>query len=154
MVKGSLLLLQPWSSELAIDEVKLQLCAFWVQVHDLPRQFMTTTNAIHIGKGLGKILELDQNSSLELISRPFIRFKIELNTSLPLASGFFMLCEGTKPRWIAFKYERLDEYCSSCGLIGHVKKFCTAPPEQVTPDKYKKSLRAAPYVRPRLVSKP
>jgi hypothetical protein len=36
-IKGSLLLLQPWSSELAIDEVKLQFCAFWVQVHELPR---------------------------------------------------------------------------------------------------------------------
>ena len=154
MVKGSLLLLQPWSSELAIDEVKLQFCAFWVQVHNLPRQFMTTTNAIRIGKGIGKILELDHNGSSGLISRPFIRFKIEINSSLPLALGFFIPCEGTKPRWISFKYERLDEYCSSCGLIGHVKKFCPAPQEQITPDKYKKSIRAAPYVRPRLVSKP
>ena len=128
-IKGSLLLLQPWSSELAIDEVKLQFCAFWVQVHNLPMQFMTTTNAIRIGKGIGKILELDHNNSSGLISRPFIRFKIEINTFLPLASGFFMPCEETKPRWIAFKYERLDEYCFSCGLIGHVKKFCPAPQE-------------------------
>jgi hypothetical protein len=45
-IKGSLLLIRPWSSELAIDEVKLQFCAFWVQIHDLPRQFMTTKNAI------------------------------------------------------------------------------------------------------------
>jgi hypothetical protein len=66
-VRGSLLLLQPWSPELAIDEVKLQFCAFWVQVHDLPRQFMTTKNAIKIGKGIGKILELDNNNSFGLI---------------------------------------------------------------------------------------
>jgi hypothetical protein len=153
-IKGSLLLLQPWSSELAIDEVKLQFCAFWVQVHELPRQFMTTKNAIRIGKSIGNILELDNNISSGIISRPFLRFKIDINTSLPLASGFYMPCEGTKPRWIAFKYEHLDEYCSSCGLIGHVKKFCPVPPEKATPEKYKWSLRAAPYVRPTLMANP
>jgi hypothetical protein len=82
---------------LAIDEVKLQFCAFGVKVHDLPRQFMTKTNVIRIGKGIGKILELDNNKSSRLISHQFIRFKIEINTSLPLASGFYMPCEGTKP---------------------------------------------------------
>jgi hypothetical protein len=135
-IKGSLLLLQPWSSELAIDEVKLQYCAFWVQVHDLPRQFMTTKNAIRIGKTIGDILELDNNNSSGIISRPFIRLKIEINTSLPLVSGFYMPCEGTKSRWITFQYEHLDEYCSSCGLIGHVTKFCFAPPTKRTPEKY------------------
>jgi hypothetical protein len=153
-IKGSLLLLQPWSSELAIDEVKLQYCAFWVQVHDLPRQFMTTKNAIRIGKTIGDILELDNNNSSGIISRPFIRLKIEINTSLPLASGFYMPCEGTKPRWIAFQYEHLDEYCSSCGLIGHVTKFCYAPPAKRTPEKYKFCLRAAPYARPCLMPQP
>jgi hypothetical protein len=142
-IKGSLLLLQPWSSELAIDEVKLQYCAFWVQVHDLPRQFMTTKNAIRIGKTIGDILELDNNNSSGIISRPFLRLKIEINTSMPLASGFYMPCEGTKPWWIAFQYEHLDEYCSSCGLIGHIKKFCFAPSAKRTPEKYKFCLRAA-----------
>jgi hypothetical protein len=153
-VKGSLLLLQPWSSKLAIDEVKLQYCAFWVQVHELPRQFMTTKNAIRIGKTIGDILELDNNNSTGIISRPFIRMKIELNTSRPLASGFYMPCEGTKPRWIGFQYEHLDEYCSLCGLIGHIPKFCSAPPAKRTPEKYMFSLRAPPYVRPCLMPQP
>ena len=62
-VKGFLLLLKPWSPVLAIDEVKLHLCAFWIQVHDLPLQDMTTQNAITIGKGIVKILGLDNNST-------------------------------------------------------------------------------------------
>ena len=114
---------------------------------------MTTTNAIRIGK-IGKVLELDNNNSSGIISCPFIQFKIEINISLPLTSGFYMPCEGLKPRWISFKYERLDEYCSSCGLIGDVKKFCPTPQELATPDKYKKSLHMPPYVHPRLVTKP
>jgi hypothetical protein len=80
--------------------------------------------------------------------------KINLNTSLPLASGFYMPCEGSKPRWIAYQYEHLDEYCSSCGLIGHIKKICSAPPDKRTPEKYRFCLRAAPYVRPCLMPRP
>jgi hypothetical protein len=151
-VRGSLLLLQPWSPALAIDEVKLHLCAFWIQVHDLPLQYMTTRNAIKIGKGIGKILELDTNST-GLIFRKFIRFKIEINTSQPLASGFFMPSHGDKPRWISFQYERLDNYCSSCGLIGHKSALCPAPAQLIPPGKYDRSLRAPSYVSPRLVSK-
>ena len=64
-----------------------------------------------------------------------------------------MPCEGSKPRWIAFRYESLDEYCTSCGLIGHNKKVYPAPQEQTSPDKYKKPLRASTYVSPRLVVK-
>jgi hypothetical protein len=97
-VCNSLLLLQSWSPALSIDEVKLHLCAFWIQVHGLPLQYMTTQNAIRIGKGIGKILELDNDNSMRLICRQFIRFKIEINTSLPLASGFNMACDGVDTR--------------------------------------------------------
>jgi hypothetical protein len=105
----------------------------------------------------GGIYEEANFSNLKLHDawiRPFIRMKINLNTSLPLASGFYMPCEGSKPRWIAYQYEHLDEYCSSCGLIGHIQKFCSAPPEKRTPEKYKFCLRAAPYVRPCLMPQP
>jgi hypothetical protein len=154
-VKGSLLLLQPWSPTLAIDEVKLQYCAFWIQVHKLPLQYMTTKNAIKIGKAIGPILELDNNNTSGLICHQFIRFKIEIDITKPLAPGFYMPCPGEKkPCWIAFMHERLDEYCTSCGLIGHIKKFCPTPPQPLyPPDKYSRSLRAPPYVSPRLVLK-
>jgi hypothetical protein len=152
-VRGSLLLLQPWSPNLAIDEVKLQFCAFWIQVHKLPLLYMTTQNAIKLGKGIGRILELDNNNSSGLICHQFLRFKIEINTSKPLASRFYVPCAGEESRWIAFKYERLDEYCTGCGLIGHNNRVCPTPQQLIPPDKYSRPLRASSYVSPRLVSK-
>jgi hypothetical protein len=114
---------------------------------------MTTQNAIRIGKRIGKNLELDNDNSMGLICRQFIRFKIEINTSLPLALGFNMVCDGEDTCWISFLYERLDDYCSSCGLIGHKSGFCPSSASSVSPDKYRRSLRASPYGTTRLISK-
>ena len=57
-VRNSLLILYPWSPSLAIDEVELLFCSFWVQVHNLPHQYMTIKNAIRIGKGIGNFWSL------------------------------------------------------------------------------------------------
>jgi hypothetical protein len=150
-IRNSLLLLNSWSPALSIDEVKLNLCAFWIQIHGLPLQYMTTLNAIRIGKKLGNILELETDNTDELICRQFIRLKVEIDTTKPLASGFNLDC-GDEQRRISILYERLDDYCSSCGLIGHKSGFCPSPSSSVTPEKYRKTLRAPPYVPPRLIS--
>jgi hypothetical protein len=52
-IKGSLLLLKPWTPELTFDEVIPVLCPFWVQVPGLPIQNMIACNAISIAKSLG-----------------------------------------------------------------------------------------------------
>jgi hypothetical protein len=115
---------------------------------------MTNQNAIWIGKGIGKILELDNDNSTGLICRKYIHFKIEIDTSLLLASGFDMSCEGEEEtHWIAFLYERLDEYCSYCGLIGHNSGYCPSPTPSTPPAKYKRKLKAPPNRLPRFFSK-
>jgi hypothetical protein len=135
------LLLQPWSSDLAIDEVKLQLHAFWIQVHKLLLQYMTTQNAIKIGKGIGKIMELDNKTPLGLfVANPYVS-KLRQNTYLPLASGFYMPCAREEPRWVAFKYERLDDYYTLCGLIGH-KRVCPAPQKLIHPKALVSTIKA------------
>jgi hypothetical protein len=98
-------------------------------------------------------MELENDNLDGLICRQFIRIKIEIDTTLPLASGFYLDCDADEKHWIFFLYERLDDYCSSCGLIGHKSGFCPSPTSSVTPEKYMKSLRAPPYATPRLISK-
>jgi hypothetical protein len=118
-IRGSLLLLQQWSPALALAEVELTQCPFWVQVCGLPRQNMTTRNAIMIGKGLGSLMEVENLETLGLICRQFLRFRVEINTVLPLKPGFNLLRPGKEPLWISFRYEGLGDFCTICGLIGH-----------------------------------
>lgn len=103
-------------------------------------------------KGIGNLLELDNNNSSGLICRQVIHFKVEINTSMPLAPGFYIPRPGMKPHWIAFKYECLDDYCVLCGLIGHKKGVCPASQKLISPDKYDRPLRTTSYVSPMLVA--
>ena len=151
-IRGSLLLLQPWSPSLAIDEVKILFCPFWVQVHNLRHQYMTIKNAIRIGKGIGKFLELNHFNLGSLICHQFLRFKIDVNTSQPLAPGFYISRHDLDPHWIAFKYERLDEYCVAGGLIGHKKKDYPAPQILDLSEKYIISLKPIASNGPRMVT--
>jgi hypothetical protein len=89
-IRGSLLLLQQWTPDLALEEINLHLCVFWVQVHGLPRQNMTSRNAIRIGKGLGTVLELDHSIFEGPICRPYLRIRVEINTRLALIPGFLL----------------------------------------------------------------
>jgi hypothetical protein len=94
---------------------------------------MTVKNALKMAKGIGDFLELDNCFSGDLISRQFIRFKVDVNTSKPLVPGFYLHRPGLDHHWIAFKYERLDDYCVAFGLIGHKKGSCLAPQVLVPP---------------------
>jgi hypothetical protein len=120
-IRGSLLLLQPWSPDLALEEVELHLCPFWIQLHGLPTQNMTLRNANRIGKVLGNLLEAENHDVSGLICHQHLRLRVELNTSLPLNPGFHIPRSSKEPLWISFKYEQLADYCNFCGLIGHKK---------------------------------
>lgn len=105
-----------------------------------------------IGKGIGRILKLDCNSSSGLICRQFLRLKVEINTSFLLALGFNIPCPGLDPKWVEFRYECLNDYCTLRGLIGHKKKSCSSPQILSPPYKYDIPLHASTYISPRLVT--
>jgi len=149
-IKGALLVVKPWPPELDFEEVDLSSCAFWVQVHGLPLENKLAVNAIKIGKLLGlKVLTVEDGKKSGIINHHHLRFCLLIDVSLPLVPGFHLLRSGLSPLWIKLLYERLADYCSLCGCIGHRKTFCSAPPHLVNPERYSTSLRGYVYPRPR-----
>jgi hypothetical protein len=128
-IRGSLLLLKQWSLELAITEIELTHCPFWVQIHGLPRQNMALQNAIMIGKALGKILAPENMDTSGHLRRQFLRVKVDIDTGQALKPGFHLPRPGKSALWISFRYERLCDYCPKCGVIGHKKLGCPHRPD-------------------------
>jgi hypothetical protein len=88
-------------------------------VHGLPLCNMSTKNVVAIGKGLGHLLKVDDASGATSTFRTYLRILVELDSSQPLKHGFPFACPDGAITWVSLKYERLDAYCSDCGLIGH-----------------------------------
>ena len=98
----------------------------WVQVHNLPIEYISKENAQNIGALLGKVLEVDfSGDGLVCMSR-FLRVKVEFEVSKSLKSGFFLDRDPLLDIWIQLKYERVIDFCFKCGRLGHVKVKCSS----------------------------
>jgi hypothetical protein len=70
-IKDALLVVKQWPHELTNAEVILSTCSFWVQVHGLPLQNMTTVNAIKIEKFIGDdVLDVDNGDCPGIMTSP------------------------------------------------------------------------------------
>jgi hypothetical protein len=131
-IKGSLLILTPWTSNFTFEEVELYECAFWVQIHGLPLYNMTARNATSIGLSLGKVLAID-NCSTGIVGTNHLRIRVAIDTRQPLVPGFSLPRPGRSASWVRFLYKRLADYCTLCGLIGHRKKKLPCTTSSRTP---------------------
>jgi hypothetical protein len=146
-INGSLLVLKKWSPTLSIRDITFHTSPFWIQVHGLPLKYMLLKNAVAIGKSLGVLLEVDNADSLGLICRSFLRILVEIDIRKPLEPGSCLHRPDGPPIRIELKYERLDDYCVSCGLIGHKTFECNSTKAPLPPDRYPVSLKASPFYR-------
>jgi hypothetical protein len=53
----------------------------------------------------------------------FLRVKIKVNVTKPLARGRTLKIKD-RSYWIAFKYERIPQFCFRCRIISHGCKGC------------------------------
>jgi hypothetical protein len=140
-VNGSLLALQKWSPSATINELTLTKVPFWIQVHGLPLHNMTTKNAIAIGKGLGEFLKVEESGGILSTFRSYLRILVEIDSNKPFKPGFDFSRQDGNATWISLKYERLDVYCTDCGLLGHKQQFCITPQSARFPERYLISLK-------------
>ncbi|KAH7854666.1 hypothetical protein Vadar_016636 [Vaccinium darrowii] len=70
------------------------------------------------------VLETDSNGLC--LSGGFLRVRVEINTSQPLPKGFFLRgrTNSSRDRCISFKYEKLPDFCYTCGRTGQDNRGC------------------------------
>lgn len=104
-VMGNLLVLLPLADGMVISNLDFNSCPFWMQIHGLPVEKLSRTNAEIIGSRLGKFMALETGSDGLCLSRGFLRVWVEINTSQPLPKGFFLRgrTDSSRDRWISFK---------------------------------------------------
>lgn len=120
------MVLIPLVEGVSISDLVFDFCPFWIQIHGLPVEKMTRANTEIIGKRAGKLLAVEAESEGLLITRSFLRVKVELNITHPIPKGIWIRrkAESSLDIWISFKYEKLSDFCYDCGRIGHDNRVC------------------------------
>jgi hypothetical protein len=154
-IRGHPLILKHWDKSMSLVELDFSESIYWVQVHNLPLELMTSQNAAIIGNQLGKFLGTEENGLSAPQRKDFLRIKVLLPLKNPLITGFNQERVDRHPSWIQLKYERLSEFCFSCGRLGHAKLYCPATEAAPSPPLFGPTLRAAPpapYRRENIIS--
>lgn len=146
----------PWSFEqsmLVLHQVpmgedpctaQLQEMEIWVQIHDIPRDFISKNILKSIGTSMGKYIK-SAPGTYEGGWKPYVRIRVTMNINKPLKRRMKIKLEGNSSSWINFKYEKLGTFCFVCGIIGHSERNCAivyANPDKQIDKAYGTWLRA------------
>jgi hypothetical protein len=104
---------------------------------------MTVENARNIGESLWELLEVDNLDILKPTRKGFLRFRVLFNLLNPLIPSFTHHRPPKTLLWIQYSYERLSDYCYTCGRIGHLSYACTVEPRPPDHGRYGDMLKAS-----------
>ena len=97
--------------------------SFWVQLHNLPLRRRTEAAAESIGQSIG-LVEKVAASDDEHGGENCMRVRVRMEVNRPLCRGRLVKFEEGRNGWIAFRYERLPNFCYWCGYLDHGDKDC------------------------------
>lgn len=115
-----------------------------VQVHDIPKGFISENILKSLGSYIGKYVKTNPNSFVGGWKQ-FVRIRVTLEIQKPLKKRMKIKREGGNWSWLNFKYERLGNFCFVCGILGHTERECNivyANPNKVVERAYGGWLRA------------
>ena len=143
-----LVVVQRYDSDTPARELLFNRATFWVQVHNIPLRFMTKEMAECLCETVGEVSK--STGAVDDEGGHFMRVRVTIDLSLPLCRGrVITLMDGGKS-WVAFKYERLPNFCYWCGRLTHDDKNCelwihSKGSLKVENQQFNSSLRVAPY---------
>ncbi|KAJ1379363.1 Zinc knuckle CX2CX4HX4C [Sesbania bispinosa] len=93
-----------------------------IQIWGLPSYFRTAKMGYRIGPCLG---EVKDSGVFEVRDRrSFIKILVDHDSTKPLLPGINIGSHADGVMWVDFQYERLPQFCYSCGLVGHEEDTC------------------------------
>lgn len=93
-------------------------------MHGLPLEAFNLKNVCRMGRKFGKVIAIEDPKSHGRFLRNFVRVKVMVEVKKPLITGFHVSRPNLPVIWLSAKYERLQHFCFSCGVLGHASRLC------------------------------
>lgn len=99
-------------------KVPLWHLEMWVQIHDLPKGFMSELVEKQLGDFYGEFMQYDAKNNSSIWMK-YMRIKIKLDVRKPLKRKKKIKRKDGSETQSFCKYERLGDFCFVCGLVSH-----------------------------------
>ncbi|KAK2985168.1 hypothetical protein RJ640_011989 [Escallonia rubra] len=119
-----------WPPHLNLEEIDFSKSSFWIRVTGLPPNLMSRQNAERIGAKIGRVMEVDFIADGNVAWLRFLRIQVQIDINNPLHTSFYRIKEPNNEVWTRVQYERLPDFCFSCGRLGHTNRGCPHPPTE------------------------
>ncbi|XP_041001644.1 uncharacterized protein LOC121247347 [Juglans microcarpa x Juglans regia] len=106
----------------SIDALQFRFEPFWIQLHNLPLSVMTKGFGEQFAEAIGLVIRVDAEEDGRAWGR-CLRVRVAVDLNKPLLRGKWLKLDD-KQHWVAFKYERLQNFCFHCGVLNHKGKGC------------------------------
>ena len=143
-----LMILQKYDGVSKVKDLDFNSTLFWIQLHNLPVKFITTTVAKMLCEPAGQVLKLPNAKTEECGG--FMRVQVMVDISQPLCRGKVVALDDSRELCVSFKYERLPNLCYWCGRLTHNDRDCDRWIESEgslndANKEYKTRLKASPW---------
>lgn len=92
---------------------------FWIRIKGLPLHFWIDEMVCNIGKDLGTLLGHE-------LTKSTARVKVLLDGLKPLVKEAIVEYDSGEESIISLEYEKLENHCSKCGSLSHLREDCPA----------------------------
>lgn len=118
--------LQKWTT--IHTEADLKHIPFWVQIRGIPLRYLTLRMITYIGNQMGSFMETDFGGDGAVLV-DYVRVRLLWNIEMPLRfQRIFQF--GDETCVLKFRYEKLRNFCTICGLLTHDMSDC---PSNINP---------------------
>ncbi|KAJ1390239.1 Zinc knuckle CX2CX4HX4C [Sesbania bispinosa] len=118
--RNAWLSLKRWECGQELKAFNFSVVPLNMQIWGLPLHCRTTKMETKIGACMGEVRD---SEVFEIKEKGFfVKVLIKFDTTKPLKAGINVGSRDDGVSWVDFRYEKLPQFCYSCGLVGSLKK--------------------------------
>jgi hypothetical protein len=129
-VHNKAVLIQNFDPNLRPTDVKFDNMVVWIRIYNLPFSLMNKKWGMELARKVGTDVKVEVDAQDRAWGQ-YLRARVMVDVSKPLLRcvSIFSAKRQTQ-EWYDVRYEKLPNYCYSCGIIGPSSLVCPMPTER------------------------